>query len=258
MLVPGPRLALVLIALAVLATAVSAAGQLGYTRQIAVAAVRATVQLAAVSLVIAAVVASLSLTAGFIAFMYTIAVLTSGQRISRRGGWWAALPIGLGAGPVIAALLLSGLVPLRGIAIIPVAGILIGGAMTATSLSGRRAVDELATRKGEFEAALALGFLRRDAALLVCRDAAAQALIPGLDQTRTVGLVTLPGAFVGVLLGGASPAAAGATQLLVLIGLLAVQAVAVAVTAELVARDRLRRASAPISRRVRRARNPER
>jgi len=35
--------------------------------------------------------------------------------------------------------------------------------------------------------------------------AAALALVPGLDQTRTVGLVTLPGAFVGVLLAGASP-----------------------------------------------------
>ena len=32
--------------------------------------------------------------------------------------------------------------------------------------------------------------------------AAGQALIPALDQTRTVGLVTLPGAYVGVLLLG--------------------------------------------------------
>jgi hypothetical protein len=31
--------------------------------------------------------------------------------------------------------------------------------------------------------------------------AAASALIPPLDQARTVGLVTLPGALVGVLLG---------------------------------------------------------
>ncbi|MFI6743032.1 ABC transporter permease [Nonomuraea sp. NPDC050451] len=32
--------------------------------------------------------------------------------------------------------------------------------------------------------------------------------MPALDQTRTVGLVTLPNAFVGMLLGGASPAVA--------------------------------------------------
>ena len=60
-------------------------------------------------------------------------------------------------------------------------------------------------------------------------------------QTRTVGLVTLPGAFVGVLIGSGDPVQAGAAQLLVLIGLLAAEALAVVVTGELVARGRIRR-----------------
>jgi putative ABC transport system permease protein len=64
-----------------------------------------------------------------------------------------------------------------------------------------------------------------------------------MDQTRTVGLVTLPGAFVGVLLGGGSALQAGATQLLVLIALLAAEAIAAALTLELVARSLIRRAS---------------
>jgi len=50
-----------------------------------------------------------------------------------------------------------------------------------------------------------------------------------------VGLVTLPGAFVGVLLGGGSPVAAGATQLLVLVGLLLAETVAIVVVTELIA-----------------------
>jgi putative ABC transport system permease protein len=62
------------------------------------------------------------------------------------------------------------------------------------------------------------------------------ALVPALDQTRTVGLVTLPGAFVGVLLGSGNPVQAGAAQLLVLIGLLAAETIAVLITTELVAR----------------------
>jgi putative ABC transport system permease protein len=119
---------------------------------------------------------------------------------------------------------------------VPIAGILIGGAMTATSLAGRRALDTLRTRHGEVEAALALGLTDREAVLLMCRPNASEALLPALDQTRTVGLVTLPGAFVGVLLGGASPVEAGAAQLLVLVGLLAVETIAVVVTIELVAR----------------------
>jgi putative ABC transport system permease protein len=73
----------------------------------------------------------------------------------------------------------------------------------------------------------------------VLRPAAATALVPPLDQTRTVGLVTLPGAFVGVLLGGGSPLEAGAAQLLVLVGLLGTQVVAVWTVVELVARGRL-------------------
>jgi putative ABC transport system permease protein len=132
-------------------------------------------------------------------------------------------------------LLGSRLVPWEPVAVIPIAGILIGGAMTATSLAGRRALDELGGRRGEYEAALALGLLNRDAALLVIQPTAPQALVPVIDQTRTVGLVTLPGAFVGVLLGGGDPIQAGATQLVVLIALLAVEAVAVLVTVELVA-----------------------
>ncbi|NLE79933.1 MAG: ABC transporter permease, partial [Rhodococcus sp.] len=70
----------------------------------------------------------------------------------------------------------------------------------------------------------------------VARPAAADALLPGLDQTRTVGLVTLPGAFVGVLLATGSAAQAGAVQILVLVGLLLAQTCSVAVTIELVSR----------------------
>ena len=50
-----------------------------------------------------------------------------------------------------------------------------------------------------------------------------EALIPGLDQVRTAGVVTLPGAFIGVLLGGGSPAQAAAAQVLVLMGIMAAQ-----------------------------------
>jgi putative ABC transport system permease protein len=64
-----------------------------------------------------------------------------------------------------------------------------------------------------------------------------------MDQTRTVGLVTLPGAFVGVLLGSGDPLQAAAAQVLVLIGLLAAEGVAVVTTVELVARGLIRRAA---------------
>ncbi|MEO6081669.1 MAG: ABC transporter permease [Umezawaea sp.] len=240
-IVPGPVLAAVLLVLVAAAALIMWLGRVGRWHTAVTASARAVVQLAAVSLLITAVLGSAPLTALFIVMMFGVACATSARRIGGvRDGGWTAMAQGAGVVPVLGLLVGSGLVPLKPIALVPVAGILIGGAMTATSLAGRRALEELRTRHGEYEAALALGFLRRDAVLLICRPGAGDALVPALDQTRTVGLVTLPGAFVGVLLGGATPVQAGATQVLVLIALLAVEAVAALVVVELVAAGRVK------------------
>ncbi|GAE66988.1 YbbM seven transmembrane helix protein [Cutibacterium acnes JCM 18909] len=65
---------------------------------------------------------------------------------------------------------------------------------------------------GIFEAGLAVGFPRRDAIALVTEPSVTESVLPTVDRTATVGLVTLPGAFVGVLLGGGSALQAGAAQ----------------------------------------------
>ncbi|MBY3553213.1 ABC transporter permease [Modestobacter lapidis] len=244
----GPGLVVALLLLTALAAGAGWASGLGQHRPIVMAALRATVQLAVVSAVLVAVIGSLWLSALFVLLMLTVAATTAAGRVTGlpvrtpgvlRRASVAGAAVLTGAAPVVALVLASGSVPLRGEAVIPVAGIVIGGAMTATSLAGRRLRDELHQRRGEVDAALALGFLRHDAVLEIARPVAATALVPALDQTRTVGLVTLPGAFVGVLLGGGSAAEAGAAQLLVLVGLLGAEALAVWVTLELVARGEL-------------------
>ncbi|OUC95216.1 ABC transporter permease [Streptosporangium minutum] len=234
---PVTAVAVVLLALA--GAAVALLGHLGHARAVLTASLRAAVQLGAVALIIVWAVDRPLAVAAFVLVMYGVASLTAGRRItSGRAVRWAAVPVAVGALPVLALLVGTGTVPLKGITLIPVAGILLGGCLTVTALAGRRAVDELVQRRGEVEAALALGFSERDAALEICRPAAAQALVPVLDQTSTVGLVTLPGAFVGMLLGGATPLQAGVVQLVVLIALLAAEATAILVTIELVARGR--------------------
>ncbi len=231
-------LAVLVAALAGLAAVVNRLSGLGHARDDLVAAARATLQLGVVGLVIAAVLQSWWLTLLFVVMMASVASATAGRRLARHGRWpLASIPVCLGALPVTAVLLLSRLVPTTPIALVPIVGILVGGAMTATTLAGRRTLEGLRNRRGEVEAALSLGLPDRDARLLIICDDAALALLPGLDQTRTVGLVTLPGAFVGMLLGGATPLQAAAVQLLVLAALLLVQAVATASTLELVARS---------------------
>lgn len=238
---PDWRLAAVVIVLVAAAATASWVARLGVTRDQVTAALRAVLQLAVVSAVIAAALDSLVWSLAFVAMMLCVAVLTSARRIdiARAQVAWVAVAVALGAAPVIGLCLGSGVIPLNGAGVIPVSGILIGGSMTASSLTGRRAFDELAQRRGEYEAALALGLPSPAAAGLVIEPTAREALIPGIDQTRTVGLVTLPGAFIGVLLGGGTPLEAGATQLLVLAGLLAAQAITAAALLRLIAAGRV-------------------
>ena len=237
---PGAPLAVALVALLVLALLASRVGQLHRERRVATAAGRAVVQLALVSLVIAAVLSHLAWSGVFATFMFGVATVTSAGRIGARQAWpWVAIAVAAGVVPVLGVIFASGAVPFNGPSLVPMAGIIIGGAMTACSLSGRRAFSALRDEHGLYEAALSLGLPRPAAITEVVERHLPEALVPGLDQTRTVGLVTLPGAFVGVLLGGGSPLQAGAAQILVLVGLLATQTITVVVAHALMRTTRL-------------------
>ncbi len=238
---PDWRLALVLLALVAVAVTASRLGSLGVGRNQLTAAVRAVIQLAVVSLVITAALESVWWSLAFVLLMFVVASLTSAGRVRspRRQLPWVMAAIASGAVPVLVLILGSGTVPFNGPGIIPIAGIVIGNTMTAATLTGRRAYDEIAGRFGTYEAGLAIGLSSPAAAYEVIQPTAKEALTPGLDQTRTVGLVTLPGAFIGVLLGGGTPLEAGAAQILVLIGLMAGQALTAAVLLRLVAAGRV-------------------
>ena len=232
---PGPALTVALVVLLMLAVVTSWLGNLRRERQIATAAVRATIQLTLVVFIITAVLSHILWSALFGVVMLAVATFTSARRIEAPNAWpWVGVAIAAGALPTLAVIFTSGAVPWTGAALVPVAGIIIGGAMTACSLTGRRVFAALRDERGSLEAGLSLGLHRPDAIDEVISRHLPEALVPGLDQTRTVGLVTLPGAFVGVLLGGGSPVQAGAAQLLVLIGLLAAQTTTVVVASRLV------------------------
>ncbi|HEX2177197.1 MAG TPA: ABC transporter permease [Nocardioidaceae bacterium] len=236
----GWPLATALLLLVLLAVGVATAGGLGIRRDIVTAAVRAVAQLAVVSLAIAAVLGSVLWSAAFAVLMFAVATFTSARRVGAVPDLaWLSAGIAAGVAPVLTLLFVSGTIPLNGASLVPTAGIIIGGAMTANTLAGRRAFDELRHGLGMYEAALALGMTRRDAVLEVISPSAGEALTPVLDQTRTVGLVTLPGAYIGVLLGGGSPVEAGAAQIMVLVGLLAAETIAVVVLVQLIALGRV-------------------
>ncbi|MGW6725613.1 ABC transporter permease [Nocardia sp. NPDC055029] len=201
------------------------------------ASIRAVLQLGVIALVLAAALRHLWSAALVLLVMFGAAVFTSMRRAEAAwSGIWLGLAIATGIAAVLPATLLSGVVPIHGVTLVSIGGILLGGTMTATSLAARRGLDVIDQRWGEVEAALSLGLTERTARMVVLTGAVTDALIPGVDQARTVGLVTLPGAFIGVLLTSGSAAQAGAVQILVLIGLMLSETCAVAVVLELLAR----------------------
>ena len=112
----------------------------------------------------------------------------------------------------------SGAVQLTPQYVLAIGGIVVGNTMTITTLTGRHHHSSVVARRDEVEGWLALGATPRQSTIDVARIAVREALIPSVDQTRTTGLVVLPGAFVGAVFAGASPIEAGRFQLIVLAG----------------------------------------
>jgi putative ABC transport system permease protein len=223
--------------LLVLAVAVDRYAGLGQARQVLLAGTRATVQLLLVGLVVAVVFRTPALAPAYLAVMLAAAAGTSGRRLGGGRGRTAAAgaAIAAGAGAAGALVFLSAALPLGARTSVPFVAQLVGGAMTATSLAGQRFVDDVTASWAEVEGWLALGATPAAAVAPLGRRAAARALVPAIDQTRNVGLVVLPGAYVGLLLGGATPVEAGRVQLLVLVALLAAETVAAVVVTRLLA-----------------------
>lgn len=238
--VVGWGLAVALVLLVALAITATTLGRIGLGRDQLVAAVRAIVQLAVVSGVVTLAVQSVWGGALFAAFMFVVAVWTTTGRVKVRDRWaWTALAMASGILPVLAIVFGTGAAPLNGITVVALGGIVTGNMMSAHTLAGRRVFAELEATIPQYEAGLAIGLPRSEAVGMLIDPMLPEALIPNLDQTRTVGLVTLPGAFIGVLLGGGSPVQAGAAQVLVLVGIMAGQAVTVVVFGRLVRLGRI-------------------
>lgn len=210
-----------------------------------VAAARAAIQLAAVAAVLAAAMARLWSSILVLAVMFVVATVTAARPSqASHGSLWLAASLAIGLIAVLLPLMLTGTVPATGVTVVPVVGIVLGGTMTAVAVAARRSLDTLSLRAGEVESTLSLGLPERDSRMLVIDRSLADALLPNLDQTCTAGLVTLPSAFVRVLLSTGSAAQAAAVQVMVLVPLLLSQTCGAALTGELVARGRITRSQA--------------
>jgi len=108
---------------------------------------------------------------------------------------------------------------------VPVGGMVIGNAMTASAVALNRLGDEMRTEAPRVEATLALGATSRRAAAPSVRRALRSGTIALVDSTKTTGLIFFPGTMVGMLLAGADPTDAVRLQLILLYVLLGAVAI---------------------------------
>jgi putative ABC transport system permease protein len=213
----------VLVALAMLILRVGEV-DLGYAPVLAVC--RGALQLAAVGLALRGVLTEPWTVAFALLVMLGTATWTASGRLRALRGSMPSVVIACtaGAGLALVVVFALGVLPFQARYLVALGGIVIGNTMTGATLTGRHLISGIKARRDEVEAWLSVGATMRQAIRDIARTAAAEALVPALDQTRTTGLVTLPGAFIGALLAGASPIQAARFQLVVLAAIVASQA----------------------------------
>ena len=193
--------------------------RVGLTRDVVEAALRAVVQLVAVGFVLRLLFdhAGIPGSLGWVGGMVALAGSTAGRRARGLPGAVAAATVGIAVG--VAATL--GLVVGAGIlaaeprVVVPVGGMVVSAAMQGTSILLARVRDEVVASRLEIEARLALGLPGRAAFAPQRRRALRAALAPGIDQTKVVGLIALPGTMTGLIIAGVSPLTAIRYQIVV-------------------------------------------
>ncbi|MDF1735599.1 MAG: ABC transporter permease [Minwuia sp.] len=210
----------------ILNAGLSLALQLGFVRSMFVAALRMTVQLALVGLVLEVVLTSASawLTFGVMGFMAAVAGYEIMARQERRfAGLWG---YGLGATTM---LLGSAIVTVFALTIqigpdpwyapryaIPLFGMMLGNAMTGVALGLNALTGEVTARRRGIEAHLLTGATRWQAMTPAMRRAATAGMVPVINAMTATGVVSLPGMMTGQILAGADPTQAVRYQLMVM------------------------------------------
>jgi putative ABC transport system permease protein len=233
----GVAASLVLVAIA---AAVAYRQRLHLTRELIIAALRAGVQLVAVGALLVVIFAHAGLPGAFA--WVIIMILIAGQVAGHRG---AGLPrarpaatagVAIGSVITLGTLLALGVISTEARVVVPVGGMIVSGSMQAAGVTLRRLREDARTARPAIEARLSLGLPANEAFLPHQRSALRTALLPAIDSTKVVGLISLPGAMTGLILAGVDPLTAIRYQIVVMCMLLAATALAALVTARLTER----------------------
>jgi putative ABC transport system permease protein len=203
----GLALSLILVAVAV---GLSLWQGLRLEREMLWATARSLVQLLAVGYVLVLLIDEDTPVAwawAWVVVMLAVAALTVRRRAPEVPGITRLTIIASAASTALSLSVVFGLgvYPTVGRAVVPIAGMMIGNSIGGIVVASRRILAELADRRPEVEARLALGQPWQEASKPFVRSALRTALTSQIENTKAVGLVFLPGAMTGLILAGADP-----------------------------------------------------
>jgi putative ABC transport system permease protein len=212
------------LALVAVAVAISVWQRVALEGDIAVAVARSFVQLTAIGFVIDLIFEAdtLWLVVALVAGMALFGALTARHRARQVPGAFIPLlaALALAGGSTLALVVALGIFEPEPRFLVPVGGMVVGNAMTASAVALNRLGDDVRASAARIEATLALGATSTQAALPIVRRSLRSGMIPLVDSTKTTGLIFFPGTMVGMLLAGADPTDAVRLQLILLYTLL--------------------------------------
>ncbi len=200
--------------------------QLGLGKRILIAALRTTVQLLLIGLVLKVLFDRAHPV--WVLLLATVMLSVAGYEVMARqkrrfGGWWG---YGLGTLSMFVSSFTIALFVLIAVInvepwykpqyAIPLLGMLLGNTMTGVALSLDRLTSGAHERRGIIEAQLMLGYEWRPAIAGIVRESVRVGLMPMINSMAAAGIVSLPGMMTGQILGGSPPMEAVKYQILIM------------------------------------------
>ncbi len=136
-------------------------------------------------------------------------------KVIRNGTLISFISIGGGTISTLTILLLSGAIKYEPYQIIPVSGMIISNSMVALGLCYRQLGADFKNKREEIETKLSLGADILPSSIEIIRNSIKTGMLPTIDSTKTLGIVSLPGMMTGLILAGTSPVQAIKYQIMV-------------------------------------------
>ena len=212
--------------LVVILAALSIKMRLGVGKPLLIAALRTTVQLLLIGLVLNTLFANVRLL--WVVLLASAMLLVAGREVMvrqkrRLTGWWG---YGVGTGSMFVSTFCITVLALTAIVgvepwyqpqyAIPMLGMMLGNTMNGIALGMDRLLQTAWDRRGVIEARLLLGQSWQRAVEDIRHDSMRTGMIPIINAMAAAGIVSLPGMMTGQILSGTPPLEAVKYQILIM------------------------------------------